>query len=92
MVLRASWLAGVSQLDSASSFPRLQSGGSHTLGVWSGNTTWWVQPLKSPGEARRHRYSRCTTRAGSCGRAAPRERANSAEQDEPQLGPEVSFH
>lgn len=88
MVLREGWLARLPQLDSASCFPCLQSGGSPE-GVWSGNTPWLVQSLKSPGKARRHRYSRYKTQAVSCGSAAPYEQANFAEQDDPQLAPEA---
>lgn len=56
MVLREGWLSSLPQLDSASCFPCLQSRGSPE-GVWSGNTPWLVQSLKSPGKARRHRYT-----------------------------------
>lgn len=58
-------------------------------GVWSGNTPWLVQSLKSPGKARRHRYGRYTTQAVSCGSAAPCEQVNFPEQDEAQLAPEA---
>lgn len=61
-------------------------------GVWSGHTPRLVQSLKSPGKAGRHRDGRYTTQAESSGRAAPREQANLAKQDDLELGSEVNSH